>query len=386
MLLRKMRERKRAVGLQNTRLDQRVLLVGYFGRGNLGDDAMHQGLRDFLVREIPNAAVHSHSLPSWTPTAVHEARTLFHELLWADVVILAGGTHFHDGYGRRSIRILATHWLLFMVARLLGASVGYAGVGVGTLHTRAGRWLTRRIINTASVVLVRDPSSATALTELRVSCFLITGFDSACLLKRHTAAAAAPPRLGISLIPYFATFERDEARDIAATRSVASALAVAGRKHTLAVEILAFNTQGRITDLPTSHRLYEILRGQIAVSLYSCDTPDATLRHLSTMSGLIATRYHAALLGYIAGLPMIVIAYESKCVALARQIGLPEQAVILPEQILRPDFLRQKVEDLARAPESLLPTVPVLDSIQTAYSGLREFIQRLSPSDSWSAP
>jgi polysaccharide pyruvyl transferase WcaK-like protein len=168
-------------------LNPRVLLVGYFSRGNLGDDAMHQGLCGFLMQEVSNAAILSHPLPSWKPTAIHEVRTLLHQLRWADVVILAGGTHFHDSYGRRSIRILITHWLLFRIARLFGASVGYAGVGIGPLYTLAGRWLTRRIVNTSSVTLVRDHSSAVTLANLRVSPLVITGFDSACLLKRHLA-------------------------------------------------------------------------------------------------------------------------------------------------------------------------------------------------------
>jgi polysaccharide pyruvyl transferase WcaK-like protein len=346
---------------------------------------MHQALSSFLAQQVPKAAIRSHPLPSWSLTAIREAPALFYQLRWADVVILAGGTHFHDSYGRRSIRILMTHWLLFRAARLFGASVGYAGVGVGPLHTRAGRWLTRRIINTACVTLVRDRSSAMTLDDLQVSPF-ITGFDSACLLERPPIMAASKPQLlGISLIPYFSTFEDDDTQDIAATSSVASALESVALKCAQSIEILAFNTQGRMTDIPISRRLHDLLQGRVPVSLYTCDTPDATLQHLSVMSGLIATRYHAALLGYIVGLPMIIVAYESKCVALARQIGLPEQAIILPEQLLQPDFLRDKIENLARSPESLRPTIPIHDNIQTAYSGLREFTERLLASSNLSA-
>lgn len=385
MFLRKTRKRNRAARPQNTRLGQRVLLLGYFGRGNLGDDAMHQGLHDFLAQELPTATIRSQSLPSWTLKATREAGALIHGLRWADTVILAGGTHFHDGYGLRSIRILTTHWLLFSAARLSAASVGYAGVGVGPLDTPGGRWLTRRIINRASIILVRDHSSRTTLVKLAVSPPVVTGFDSACLLQRPVVTPARPPRIGISVIPYFGTFNHDEKRDRVAVQSIAVALAGAVQNHTLDTEILAFNTQGRITDLPVSRELHDILLGRIPVSLYTCSTPNSTLLRLANMSGLVATRYHAALLGYLVGLPMIMIAYESKCFALAQHIGLPEQAIISPEQLLAPRLLQQKIECLAGAPDSMRAKVSVSDSIESTLAGLRDFTQHLLASDNSSA-
>jgi polysaccharide pyruvyl transferase WcaK-like protein len=357
-----------------------LLLVGYFGRGNLGDDAMRDGLAKFLAREIPTVKTRWQPLPAWRLASLPEVLALLRNLYWSDAVVLAGGTHFHDGYGRRSLRILATHWIVFSVARLLGANVGYAGVGIGPLTTAAGRWLTRRIATAASVILLRDDPSMAEITQLNSRAQLIRGFDSASLLSAPRAAHRKTDRhVGISLIPYFTVFDGDPQKDRIAVLSCADALADIGTQNSLTTDIFAFNTQGLISDLPISKELAKSLEGRLPVSLQVCDNPDSTLRRLANLTGLIATRYHAALLGYLVGLPMIVVSYEDKCSALAQEIGLPAHAVIKPDDLLQPNRVKQCFERLAHDPDSCRATVAVRDSVGKTLTGLHSFFSALLP-------
>lgn len=341
---------------------------------------MHQGISRFLASAIPCAEVRSFPLPSWKLRSVRAALNLLRGLRMADAVILTGGSHFHDRYGWTSTRILATHWLLFRIASFVGTPVGYAGIGVGPLHTRVGVWLTRKLIKRASALMVRDSRSAAEVTTRLMASEVTVGGDLAFLLQTPPKVQSKVACIGVSLVPYFATFEHESHRDFATVHSVASALLNSRSQHqTLTAEILAFNTQGRISDLQISQALYERLTGRMPVSLELCNELDATLQRLSTMSSLIATRYHAALLGYLVGLPMIMVAYDNKCIALAEAIGLPSSAVLYPSQLLKPTFLHDKLACLISEPDSMLARVPVLTSTQHANSGLREFCQYLLP-------
>jgi len=138
----------------------RILLIGYFGRGNVGDDAMWQALRTYLAGELPSARVRSLPLPAMGRSSGREALHFLRTMRWADTIVLAGGSHFHDRYGTRSLRILLTFIVLFGCARALGARVCYAGVGIGPFRGRLPRVAMRALVRVADGILVRDAPSA----------------------------------------------------------------------------------------------------------------------------------------------------------------------------------------------------------------------------------
>lgn len=353
----------------------RILLVGYFNRGNLGDDAMHQGLLEFYSEQFPDIEISSLPLPPWTLRSVAKTFHLLHKLWRSDAVVLAGGTHFHDAHKLRSHRILITHWLVFGSARLLGKRVGYAGVGIGPLRTRLGRWLTRRLANTAEAILVRDESSADTLRTLDTRIPFVRGFDSAVLLKLPTLGQTESNlTLGVSLLPYFTTFENNPQNDNKVIASLAHVVQQLPNKD-LKLDILAFHTQGFISDVPISKALLGRLSSSAHV--YECHSPYETLARLKNLGALLATRYHAALLGYVAGLPMIIVAYHEKCAALATEIGLPPHALITPADLLDSNRLSQTIRALMHDPDYFRPSIPQAELQQHAVAGLTQFMDRL---------
>lgn len=351
----------------------RVLVVGYFERGNLGDNAMRDGLILFLRADRPGAEIRSLSLPAWNGAGVRESPTLVRSLWWADAVILAGGSHFHDRYGRRSFRILATHWLMFGAARLLRASVGYAAVGVGPLDTLLGRWLARRLLTISAVTLVRDRLSARTVERLGSERSVVLGFDSASLLRAPERQRGGVARIGISITPYFSVFEKDAARDRLAAHSLAATIGDRGSRQQLAVDVFPFNRRGFASDVQQSELLMDALGEHVSVEVHACAGTRETLRDLSGLAGLIATRYHAALLGYLAGVPMILVAYDEKCTALAEEISLPSHAVLRPQDLLSTQTIGTALAQMLEDPGSFQADLPQPEAAERAAGGLRDF-------------
>jgi polysaccharide pyruvyl transferase WcaK-like protein len=180
---------------------------------------MKLALQDALGHEEGWAETEWLPLPDFSPGEAKQALTLVRKLQTADAVILAGGTHFHDSFGLRSVRILTSFLILFGFARLFGAKIAHAGVGIGPIHTKTGRLLTKAILSLSAATLVRDSQSAETVRSLRSRTRLIEGFDLAVLLSAPPLERKLERRIiGLSIVPYFEFFERDKSLDTTAVR------------------------------------------------------------------------------------------------------------------------------------------------------------------------
>jgi polysaccharide pyruvyl transferase WcaK-like protein len=334
--------------------------MGYFARGNLGDDAMYDALVSFMITGSTRFTARSRSLPSLHARRVLPAIGLLRDLRWADVVVLVGGTHFHDDHGARSYRVLSVHWLLFRVARGLGASIVYAGIGIGPLSTRTGRWLTRQILRQAEAIYTRDRPSRREVDRLGIAARSVEGADLAFLLPPphvDKPDACDAVRIAVSIIPYFHVFE-SRSGDEAAVSSIVQAISAITRHTTVTVDVLALNTAGFISDIPLANDLFAELAAVTDVERFDHLAAQSTFDRLAMATRLLSTRYHSALLGYLLELPMVLVAYQSKCRFLATQIGLPDHAVLEPADLVDADRMVEILTRLVSHPDEFRCTVP----------------------------
>ncbi len=358
---------------------QRVLLTGYFNRGNLGDDAMREGLETFIAAHHSDADIRWTQLPSASRQDVHRWIPFCRSLAWADVVILAGGTHFQDRYGLRSLRILASHLGVFSFARLTRASVGYAGIGIGPLKTRAGRIMTKILLRLSSATLVRDDPSRILGQSLSRQASIVTGFDSAILIPRPESPKSDDKfRIGVSILPYFELYKNSPERDRQVVSEIATALE---QLHSIdprvTVRVLVFYDGERDSDVPISKHLVSHLQATVPVELVRCTEPSATMTQLAELDALIAMRYHATLLGYAVGCPTLVLSYQDKCIALAQEIGINGSAILEPEDLLSGEQFVTELKALKRDPGRYRATQPLDTAIARSKRGLITFAARV---------
>ena len=161
--------RARDIPAEPSRSDQgvsgggKVLLCGYYGEHNLGDDA----LLEVLLSQLP---------AGWEPlvtardqamvqrrfgVATTDRRSLagvLRALAGCDALVLGGGSLLQDS---TSFKSLLYYTALIGAARLQGKAVGLWGQGLGPLRRRRSRQLVRLLLPLAGAISWRDPASAT---------------------------------------------------------------------------------------------------------------------------------------------------------------------------------------------------------------------------------
>jgi polysaccharide pyruvyl transferase WcaK-like protein len=146
-----------------------VVLVGNFGVGNFGDEA----IVEFYLQRFPNVCwkVISHTpkenqlyrLPlgvrsfftPWLRTVIAMYR--------ADCVVVGGGTLFTDS---ESVTACILWWLHVVVPKMMGKSIHFAFQGIGPCNTLLGAMLTKSALRSATTISVRDSRSYAYVQEL----------------------------------------------------------------------------------------------------------------------------------------------------------------------------------------------------------------------------
>lgn len=160
-----------------------LLVIGYYGDGNTGDEAVLTSMLRGVSAGRPDLRF---VVPAYSadPTRLRETHGVdsfpFKDLGCmldavdeADLVILGGGGLLHDYWDPRPETAftqnhfgLSYYCGISWLAALLGKPVMLYGVGVGPLFFPSGRELTRDAAATAAAITVRDAASADLLREL----------------------------------------------------------------------------------------------------------------------------------------------------------------------------------------------------------------------------
>ncbi|MGH2381038.1 MAG: polysaccharide pyruvyl transferase family protein [Candidatus Limnocylindria bacterium] len=306
----------------------RIATVGFQGFENIGDEAILTGIEAALgSTDARVTTVFSGPRPEGIAAFPAARRVVAWRHLPAlsavrilrrtDLLILAGGGIFNDHWTAVIPRYLA--WVL--AARLAGARVALVGVGVGPIRRRWLRWLARLAARASTLVLVRDPVSAGLLGSLDG----VRVIPDPSLFNPPPASVAARTELGLIVR---APTRADAARRNELLDALATAAATA---HGRGVQPLIFTMAGeadRAFADAVAHAMEREGLGDVRREGLG-PTPAAALQRLASLSGLITVRLHGLLLGVLAGVPTIPIAYDDKVRVAADRLGLRDLVVPL---------------------------------------------------------
>ncbi len=346
---------------------KRVLISGYYGFGNAGDDAIASAIVQDLRDEVPGVRLvilsrdprttarqlGVEAVDRFNPVAV------LRELARADLLISGGGTLLQDATSTRSLLYYLT---VIRTARALGVPVMLYANGIGPIRRPLNRWLVRQVISGVQAITLRDAESEALLAGLgvrgpRVEVTADPVFSlrpaaraRALAILAEEGAASGRPLAGISLRPWH----------VAPPEDLVAALAdeLSGR---LGLQVVFIPMQ-HSRDLDLAQRVRSRMRGP-AVVLRGQYSAEELLAVTGELRVLVGMRLHSLIFAAARGVPVVGIAYDPKVEAFLAMVGQPSlgdirtldpaAAVRTVETLLAAGdagrrTLRERLEDLRR--------------------------------------
>ena len=300
-----------------------VVVAGWVGSTNLGDELVFAGLRRLLAaRSAHTTAISRDSeatqrLHGTDATAASDPRALWRTVRAADALILGGGGLVQD---ETSPFNLPYHLARPALAEAASRPWAGIGLGVGPVRTAAGRRLAR-LLRRAEGVSVRDTTSADLLATLGVP-GAVPAADLAFHLPRPevevqdrlVVCLRAWGGSGRSRLPVRGKTQVDATPDWFVERT-AAALDAAAEATGLAVHLVALQAD---RDDPIHARVAARMR---TPAERHTPTLDEVVPLIASGRVVVAMRYHAAIAAILGTRPAVLVGYSPKVTALADHLG-----------------------------------------------------------------
>lgn len=309
---------------------KRIVVSGYYGFNNAGDEAILES----IVTTLRSLAAEQGETLQFTVLSAEPAATaarltvnavsrtnffaVLRALLASHALISGGGGLLQDSTGRG---LSIPYYLgLVLLAGLFGKKTIFYAQGIGPIRKKYNRFLTRLIVNRVSLISVRDQGSLDELVKLGVTRPLTLTVDPAFLLEpadpSGRAAAftgalpAGKPVVGIAI--------RSWQRETETLRAVAAAADCIARELAAVTVLVPMHYPG---DLAAAEKLAGLMKSRTVI-LQEPLAPRELLAVFNSFSLVLAMRLHALIFAALAAVPLLGIAYDRKVDALSERLGL----------------------------------------------------------------
>lgn len=336
----------------------RVVLCGYYGKGNGGDEALLATLLQMLPSHVTPVVLSGDPAQTTADYGVeacdrNSSWAILHALRTADGFMFGGGSLIQDATSALSP---------FYYAGLMGLAHGFRlqtlawGQGVGPLQRPLTRWLARLLFRSCAAVSVRDRGSAQLLQSWDVATLLAP--DPVWALEAKPLPDLMTSEFGatVGLAQPWSTPPQAQTPRIAISLRPAPSLTPA-RLDALIAAIALLQSQTHATvllvpfqpsqDRAIAERLYRELSGPRTI---------LELRDPRQLKGLfrqvdlaISMRLHGLIMAASEGCPCFALSYDPKVSQLMADVGLSGVELDTMEPDMEPD-----VESLAQSWQTLL--------------------------------
>ena len=319
-----------------------TFIIGHYGGDNFGDEFMLEALLEHLekVNIIGKIYIVSKKNSSSDGKIGYVSPGLLSILkvfFQTKVLILGGGTHFHDDYHKKRLR---RHYLyltkilaISLLYRLSLKKVYYLGVGYAPLSSSLIRKYAKVSLMLANQITVRDKISLNnlnALSRRPLPAAKHLTFDLAALHKVVEDVQKKDEALvGISLTSF--GFSSNANQDSLWDNYIIPQIGAIYRDSAISLRIFVFRGGSRESDIPLSEKLQKHLHeiDPQRVSIYEhTGTTEKFVAPLAQCEYFIATRYHSAVIAYLVGCKMLIIPYHQKLIDVVDMIDLDKHALV----------------------------------------------------------
>jgi len=320
----------------------KIVISGFYGLGNTGDEAILEAIIDNLREELHNPEITVFSLSPEKTAKQHNVKSVYrgwrHDnkgkikaLREADLLISGGGGLLQDTYPTKFIFGPLPYYLLIVfLAKLCGTKVMFFSQGIGPVNSTWGKILMKVFANMADFVTVRDQYSKELLHKLGVTkpktvvtADIVFAFkhkvDDACL--NSLPLTGSEKLVAVSVRPWFSHGEYysqlAETLDRLIEEEQITPVFVPMEGH---------------HDVRASQQVMEKMKHKESCHLLGPNfLPNQYLHFISHCQMTIGLRLHSLIFSALAGVPHIGISYDKKVESLLKRSGMWDYSFQLGE-------------------------------------------------------
>lgn len=297
----------------------KILLSGYYGFSNAGDEAMLTAIVGALAKEVtkenitvitgnPNITTIRHNVNS-----IHRFNLfkIIKAMSSSNLLVSGGGSLLQDVTSKKSLYYYLT--ILFL-AKLMGKKVMLYAQGIGPINSSFGRKLTGVICKKIDLITVRDDGSYEELQRLGIKKEkIIVTADAVFALEK------APNSIGHNILKKYRIRKDKKIIGISVRNWKNSEIFI--QEFALAAEKLKNEHNAQIVfipmqfpeDIKISEKVIELMQDKKDIFVLKSDfTTKEYLAIISQMNLVIGMRLHALVFAALTGVKFFGVSYDPK--------------------------------------------------------------------------
>lgn len=347
----------------------RILVHGHLGMGNLGDELMLAPILTTLAERFPEAklivaagpsvpgAIRNNSKVSIVPRS---PMRLCVEIVRARLFVVAGGTHLASFRGAtRHLRGIVRQLLMVLLARATFSKVVMLSVGFGPFEEKWGERFANLLLFLTNYVSVRDDASVSWLDAIGRSPKRYNRCHDAALYTARATPNRLRPRLGISMMPFFANYGGQTEKDLVLVDQFIPVINTWLHCYPdSSVCLISFLKQDSMF---SDERVLGALKAKFALEdrVELLDEPpdiDLAKQQFSSFTHFISMRYHSQVMAWLNEIPQLCVTYHRKNRLFAAEHGISDQVCFSVEDVIQ-GRLGDASDRFFRMPKEFLTTM-----------------------------
>lgn len=307
----------------------RILVSGYYGFNNIGDEAILKGIIDGLKSQKEDIEIVVLSqYPGFTKKK-HDVKSVkrmnpfsvIKEIMSCDLLLSGGGSLLQDVTSKRSIRYYLS---LIGLAKLFGKKVMVYSQGIGPVQNPSNRRLMKKVLDKVELINVRDENSKVELEEMGVSKDVFVSVDTVFGVKRPSLEIGRDilqeigirnekPTIGISIRPW-----KENKNIVDSIKRISEEIS---KKYDCNILFIPCHFY---SDLGIIRELYAKIDKVECQNIYVLDKylyVDEYLSLVGNLKAMIGMRLHALIFSALMEVPMVGISYDPKIDSFMELIG-----------------------------------------------------------------
>lgn len=304
---------------------KKILLSGYYGFDNFGDDAILHVIIEDIKKNIPEAEITVLSATPQRTETLYKVKAInrfdfkkvYSAIKASDVLISGGGSLLQD---ITSFKSLVYYLAIIFTAKMLNKKVFIYAQGIGPIKSKIGQILTHYVLNKADKVTVRDNDSKAFLDYLDVKAVVTA--DPVWKAERPKEFDLNKFELKPEKIKVGVQLRSWKSLDESGLNSLAKAVNKIFGDISYQIVLISLQDSQDLAVSKSFENKLKNLNPIIDTKIISELSVFEGLSLISQMDLMIAVRFHAALCAMKFNIPTFCISYDPKVSTLAQEAGI----------------------------------------------------------------